>query len=84
MIEIITTFITNPFQLLSYLGTLFCMVSYCMKNEFRLRAMCILSSVVFIPYTLFIGATSLLLLNSFLFVINSYKLIKMKQREKVC
>lgn len=89
MLNFIISMFCSPTQIIGTIGTLLCLLSYCMKNESLLRIVSIVSGIVFILYDIIIASSSLLLLNVFCVNINIYKIIKIKKnskklKEKIC
>ena len=68
----------HPREIIGIIGTLLVSASLCMKHIKGLRIVNLAGSVIFIIYGIFINSPSILLLNGFSIIVNSYYLLQIK------
>ena len=80
--SIIDYFSYNWVDLIGYTGSVFIIIGFMLDGELKIRAINCIAAIIFVIYSLIIGATPMVILNGVIPFLHAYKAYKFKQRQK--
>jgi len=69
-------------DIIGYIGSLFIIAGFILNGEVKIRVINCIAAMIFVAYSIIIGAMPMVLLNGVIPFIHAYKIYRFKQNEK--